>query len=955
MMPKFTRAKSVILMGTAAIGALALAMPAQAQTAAEEAAAVEAVVVTGSRLSAAGFQAPTPVTVLGAAQLETRAATSVYDMTKDIPVFRNSSGPQTTSGQGLRTGGQALLDLRGLGGSRTLVLVDGLRPNPVNGSLTFDTNMIPASLVERTEVVTGGASAAYGSDAVTGVVNFILKKRLDGVSGTLQTGRTGHGDNVENLISLGWGKSFLDDKLHFVIGGDYNDNKGVTSIYDRAWGAKEPGVFTLPANRAAGLPANIYSDYVEFNNATAGGTINAGPLKGTSFDLNGVPYQLPQGVINGATEGIYPTQANYLNNKFSNTMLRGPFERFALLARAEYEFNSNLTGYATVNYGELQTHTEVIGFSPTTIRINVDNPYIPASTRAAMVALNQTQIIMSKPSVPMSEMQGWTSGNHLKNFNATFGLQGKVFDDWSWDVGYQGGHTDWPNSFLNTVKTSNYWESTYVVAGPNGTPVCGPVSSNPNYLAQTAEIRAIWLANREPGCVPYNPFGTKNASQQWWRWVDGESIEDADLDQRSAQANLSGEPLTLPAGPLSLAVGAEWRKTKYASHAAQNSRPFALVNENNVSYSAAIIVKEAYAEVGVPVVRDLPLIKQLDLNGAVRRTDYSTSGGVTTWKIGGVWDVTDMVRIRATRSRDIRAPNFQEVFLKGLSGAGQLTNRITGASGQISGGTVGNPNLQPEIADTFTAGLVFQPTWEWAWGLRASVDYYSIDIADVIASVATQDVADRCFVNKLPQYCARLTLDNSAVGFNYSVNFPENLNNLKTNGIDFEIALRPPIDAIGLPGRLEMRTLGTWVDDLRTIQPLPAGGVSDIDAAGQSVSSLNVNISFTYTLPRFSTNLTVRHLSDRKWSTALIGPEDPTYRPSLPNSINKNVFPSSTLWYLTGTYDLVEPEAGRRLQLFGVIENLWDKDPPGIIISGAGGSSYDPIGRNFKLGLRFNF
>ena len=946
----------ITLMATVAMGALTLAGPQMAcAQGAGDAAAVEAVVVTGSRLNAAGFQAPTPVTVLGAANMQAHAATSVYDMTKDIPVFRNTSGPQTTTGQGLRTSGQALLDLRGLGASRTLVLVEGMRPTPVNGSLTFDTNMIPASLVDRTEVVTGGASAAYGSDAIAGVVNFILKKRLQGMSGTLQTGRSIYGDNKEDLISLAYGKAFLNDKAHFIIGGDYNVNKGVTSMYDREWGRREPGIFTLPASRAAGLPANIYSDYNEMNNNTAGGVINSGPLKGTAFDLNGNPYVLQQGLINGTTEMISPNQTNYMNNKFSNTMIRGPYERYAILTRLEYEFTPDLTAYAAVNYGELQTHTAVIGFSPTTIIIANTNPYIPAATRAAMAALNLTSFTVSKLSSPASEMPGWTSGNHLKNFNASAGVNGKVFGDWSWDAGYQIGHTDWPNKFLNTAKTANYWASTYVVAGPNGTPVCGPLTSNPNYLAQTPAMKAIWLANLEPGCVPYNLFGTKNASPEWLRYIMAESIEDADLDQQSAHVNLAGEPFMLPAGPLSLAVGAEWRATTYAGHAAQDSKPFYLVNENNVAYTATITVKEGYGEIGVPLLKDLPLIKNLDLNGAVRRTEYSTSGGVTTWKVGAVWEVNDMVRLRVTRSRDIRAPNFQEVFLKGLSGAGQLTNKVTGASGQISGGTTGNPNLQPEQADTLTAGIVFQPTWDWAWGLRTSVDWYSIDIADVIATIPTQDIVDRCFVNKLQQFCSFLTLDNSAVGFNYSVNYPLNLNALKTNGIDFEVSMRPPIDAVGLPGRLEMRTLGTWVDDLRTITPTVTGVPSDIDAAGQSVSSLQLNTSFTYTLPRFSANLTVRYLSDRKYSTSLVGPNDPTYNPAAANSINRNLFPSSTLWYLNGSYDLVEPAGGRRLQIFGVIENLFDKDPPGVVLTQAGGSPYDMIGRNLKVGLRFEF
>ncbi len=944
------------LLGSAAFGVLALTMPQLAQAqAAGDAAAVEAVVVTGSRLANAGFQAPTPVTVLGAAQMESRAATTVFDLTKDIPVFRSSAGLNNAV-FGIRTVGQAVLDLRGLGSTRTLTLVEGLRPTPVNNSLGFDTNLLPASLIDRTEVVTGGASAAYGSDAVAGVVNFILKKRLEGITGTVQTGRSMHGDNQENLISLAYGKAFLDDKLHFIIGGDYNDNKGVKSYYDRAWGRREPGVFATGNNRAAGLPSQIFSDYVEQNLNTAAGFITTGPLKGTAFDLNGNPIQFSSGPnsINGSTFMISPTQTNYQNGSNSNQAIKGPYERYAALARLEYEITPDITAHATVNVGNLQTHVEILGGTPTNIIINRGNPYIPASLAAAMATQNIASFTMSKLTSPNSELEGWTSGNVTRYINADFGLAGE-YAGWNWDVGYQQGKTDFNRAFLNTTKTANYYAALYAVPGPNGTPICGPIATNPIFNAQTAAVRAQWITNLEPGCIPYNPFGTRNTSPEAIRYVEGASRGDDDIKQRTVQFNVSGEPFMLPAGPVSLAFGAEYRKLNFDEVAAYNSAPLYLTNENNVSYSADITTKEAYAEAGVPLLKDLPFVKALDLNGAVRHTDYSVSGGVNTWKVGATWEVNDMVRLRATRSRDIRAPNVIEAFLKGQSGAGTLTNRANGVNTLVSGETRGNPNLRPEIADTLTAGIVFQPTFEWAWGARMSLDYYSIDIADVIGSIPNQDIVDRCFVNKLPEYCAYLTLDNSPIGFSYTVNAPLNLNRQKTSGLDLELSMRPPIDAIGVPGRLDFRGLATWVDDLRTISPTTAGGTQDIDTAGQFVPDWTMNFNLTYALDRFTANVNVKYTTNIKYSTTLKGPDDPDYNPASNNSINKNRFPSSTLWNTTLSYDLIR-EDKRRLQLFGVVENLFDKDPPLVALYIVpGGNPYDLVGRNFKTGVRFTF
>ncbi len=945
--------RSAGLFATVSAATMLLAGVAQAQDTAASA-AVEEVIVTGSRL-ATGFSAPTPVTVLGAAQLEARAATTVYDLTRDIPVFRNTSGPNNNT-LGFRTGGQALLDLRGLTPVRTLTLVDGVRPGGTNSTLVFDTNSLPATMIERTEIVTGGASAAYGSDAVAGVVNLILKKRMDGISGTVQAGQSIHNDNKETLFSLGFGKSFMDDKLHLVIGGDFNENKGMGTIYSREWGRREPGLFALPATRAAGLPSQIFSDYVEMSNNSVGGVINSGPLKGTAFDLNGNPYQLPIGPIAGATEMYSPTQASYGNSEHGANELKYPYKRFAAAARVEYEITPDMKAYAFLNYATLnQVGGETIGFSPTNVIINRDNPYLPASVLAAMTAQNLQSITISKLVSMNSEFPGWTNGNKLDQTNFVTGIDGKITEGWAWNANYQYGIVHRHQQFLSTPKAANYYASVYAVRNANGTIACGPSATNPNFTTANPTARTAYLQNLESGCVPYNPFGTRNASPEALRYIQGTAQTDETLKQQSLQGNITGEPFELPAGKVSVAFGGEYRHYDDDSVAGYNSAPLYLVNENAVSYAAKIKVKEFYGEVGVPLLKDLPFIQALDVNGAARRTDYSTSGGVTTWKVGGTWEVNDMVRLRATRSRDIRAPNFNELYQSGVTGTATIINRAAGVSGLIRTIRNANPDLTPEIADTFTAGIVFQPKWEWAWGARLSVDMYRIDIKDVIAAIPDQELSDRYFVFKLTEYARFFDLDNSPIGFSAFRTQPFNLNNLKTNGVDVEFSVRPPIEAIGIPGRFDIRALGTFVDDLRTISPLPDGTRRDDDTAGQFVPEWSWNVAFNYALNRFSTSINAKYTTPIKYSTAFVGPNDPNYNPASNNSINKNLFPEALYWHVNTSYDLIQAE-GRRLQLFGVVENLFDKKPPlvaTLIIRG--GNPYDVIGRNIKLGMRFSF
>ena len=925
----------------------------EASAAAPDAAAVEAVVVTGSRLQT-GFQAPTPVTVVGSDRVNQQAPATIGEVINQIPAFRNSSGTQT-SNFGIVASSQNLLDLRGLGASRTLVLIDGQRHVPVNSGATFDTNQLPTSLIDHFDVVTGGASAAYGSDAVAGVVNFVMKDHLQGVTGNVQYGLDQHGGDNQPVLSLAAGTAFDGGKGHFVIGGDWSKNNGVYNMYKRDWGALEPGALTLPTTRAAGLPANIIANNIEFDSLTPGGLIPSGPLKGTAFGAGGAIYQLQYGALAGTNEMI--NNDNYGAVEYRTQELGNPYKRAAALARAEYDFSDHLSGFVMGSWGMLHTSTDSL-FQPTpgsaaNWTILSSNPYIPAALAAAMTANKLSSITLARYNYEQHSLQ---SNNQQDTMQLNAGLKGDLGGGWKWDVDGTAGKTESRIELDNTPRTADYAEAAYAVKDASGNIVCGPPATNPAFQGANSYL----IAQVDPGCVPLNPFlgpGTLNpASIAYYNSASEQHLE---IKQTTVEANLTGEPFMLPAGPLSLAIGADYRKDSVTAIGCPDCVAKKLVNQDYPSYSAAVNTKEAYGEIGVPIVKDVTLFKSLDLNAAVRHVDYSTSGTVNTWKLGGTWDVNDMLRFRLTRSRDIRAPNIAELFDPGSNGKGNVTNKLTGGSGLVDSRTTGNPNLLPEVANTLTYGAVFQPTWDFAKGFRASVDYFDIELANVVGSVAQQDVLDRCLLQKLQEYCAFTTPDaGNPTGFSGVYSTRINLANQQAQGFDFEGDYRVPLP---VPGRFDIRALATYTRHQNVTQVV--NGVSTTtEVAGSVASSGGVagvpkwqwNVNFNYALDRFQIGMTMHTTSSVKYSVTLVGPDDPTYSPSLANSVNRNIWPGIAYFAMNTSYNLID-SGGKRLQLYLNVDNLMDKNPPVVAISIFGGNPYDLVGRRFKAGLRFNY
>jgi iron complex outermembrane receptor protein len=895
---------------------------------------VEQITVTASRIARDGFTAPTPTTVLSSVDIEARAANNVTELINEIPAFRPSQTPAAAARGGSTSGG-SFLDLRGLNGqgpsaiARTLVLVDGRRFVTSNIKGQVDLNLIPSSLIERAEVVTGGASAAWGSDAVAGVVNLLLKSDLEGFHTHVGYGQAEEGDYEEIAASFALGTRFASDRGHVLLGAEYVDNKGIPdSFVSRDWGRQAWGTVTLPANRPAGLPSRIVAPDVRISDRmTPGGIIVGGPLDNIEF-LGGEQTRVFQPgaivggnqMIGGGNEGIYFTGGSNLVN---------PIERYAVLGRVTYDLTDSLSAFVEVSRGESEFH----GWSASrrddgNLTIQRDNAFLPESIRQQMETLNLQTITIGRIAYD-DNYSNYTRYAEQATNRVVFGLDGEFAGDWGWSFYYQWGENEFLQRDQATI-TANYRAAVDAIRDANGNIICRPGA-----------------AGADPGCVPMNIFGRNSPSDAAVAYVTGYSIHDITTRQHVAAFDVTGSPFSTWAGPVSIATGLEYRKEEARAISDENSMLSRYDLSNYKPLSGSYFTREVFGEAVVPLLSSVPGADLLELNAAARRTDYSTSGAVTTWKAGLTYQPIDDIKFRATQSRDIRAPNISELFSQSTFSRVSVNNRFTGQGGQqVDQVTIGNVNLRPEKADTFTAGIVFQPSF--IQGFRASVDYYDIEIDDVITQFGAQLLVDRCYEGMV-ELCSNIIFGpNQQIT---RVNSPQmNFNSLETSGWDIELSYALSLDRIGLPGNLAVRAFGTIVNEMTTIDP---GGV--VDRVRQTVPEHSASLSVIYRLDRLTTNAQVRYLGTTVQDATLIGPDDPSYSPALSNSINRNTRGRVFYLNLSGQYQLLDGE-GTRMQVYAVVNNVTDRSPPPFAGSNPTGASlYDLVGRAFKVGFRLDY
>ncbi|PTS88625.1 hypothetical protein DBR17_04330, partial [Sphingomonas sp. HMWF008] len=753
-------ALSVALMFAASASAQTAPPAAAAESSAEATATEQDIVVTGSRIASSGFNAPTPVTIVGQQDLQRQGSTNVADLLNTLPSFRPQSSPATV-GIFSSNAGANLADLRGLGANRTLVLVDGRRfvASTVAGggfspSGTVDLNMIPTVLLSRSEVVTGGASAAYGSDAVAGVVNLILDKDFSGLRGSAQYGISDRGDNKEFFATLAGGTSFADGRGHIIVGGEYSNNKGVGDCYTRQWCAVGYNTISNPTPERNGLARQVLLPDSKAATSSFGGLITSGVLRGTEFGPNGNYFKHDYGTYFGtgptfANGGIFqagggPDQIQQFYNNFPMVV---PVERFSGLAHVKFEASDSLQLFAEGSYGKVNSST--LGAAARNlgnITIQRDNAYLPAALREQLVAANQSSFSFGR----VSDDIGPPVANVTREtYRGVIGASGDLGSRLKWDVYYQYGRTNYKQDTSRTQITDNFARAVDAVdqglfqnGVANGNIVCRSTLTSP-----TNPLVA--------GCKPLNLFGQNRFDPAAVAYAYGTASQRTHLTQQVAALNLQAELFELPGGTLTLAGGGEYRVEKVEGTADPISSALRFLTSPGQGITGpAVKVKEGYAEIAAPLLKDLPFARSLSLNGAVRVTDYSTSGSVMSWKVGGVWEPAQFLRLRVTRSRDIRAPNFFELYAPASTSFQFLTDPRTSGSSLTSVVLGGNANLKPEIADTFTAGVVLLPTR----GIRLSADYYDINLDGAISTLGGQVILNRCEAGATT-FCSLVTRD----------------------------------------------------------------------------------------------------------------------------------------------------------------------------------------------------
>jgi len=965
-------ALAALLAGTQAFAQDAASVAGSPAPQADAAPAAESeIVVTASRIQRNGFTAPTPTTIVGSAAIEGRGATNLGTILNEQPQFKATVNPATTAPRAIFPGAY-YADLRGLGVSRTLVLVDKNRfvPQITTGLANYavDMNMVPTLLLDRVEIVTGGASAQWGSDAVAGVVNLILKKKYEGLEATAQYGQSDVGDYKEYRAGLLYGFK-LGERTHVEIAGDYIRNKGVHDVYTRDWGRRAYALVANPCRVAAGAtppatancPAgattqasNLLLPDVHYSTATPGGLIYN--TTGPAAQLRGI-FINPDGSLGRFNYGSYVgTQfmqggSNAGYNFNTGVDIIPPVRRAIGYTRISQDVGDTFEIYAEGSYAHSTGHNQTLparndASAGAVINVKLDNPYIPAALRAEINRLN------ALPANAASQITTFSLGRNntdlgyqystVKNSTArgVLGFNGKL-GTWSVDGAIVYGRNRYSQAVQHDRIIANYNFAVDAAPGPNGTIVCRATLPGATFNAAAA------------GCVPMNVFGEGSPSQQAINYVTGTLHSFTHYSQTAANLNATGTVFDTWAGPTSLAVGAEYRREKQVTSVDPIAEAAGYESTNARSLKGTFNVKEVFGEVVIPLAKDWTLLRSFDVQAAVRYTDYSTSGAVTTWKAGATWSPIPGLLVRGARSRDIRAPNLFELNTLPIS---TTLNRVfaTGVLGGPAGsiGTEnlsgGNPNLKAEKSKTTTIGFSYSPPF--VRGLQFSVDHYNIKVKDAIAVVDPNVIINYCTgatattADQQALYCSFISRQPPGGSSTYRViNNYLNVNATQRQGWDFELSYRLPLNQLttSAAGAMTFHFSANYIKHYRD----NINGTGYVERAGE-VSAAGTphwltNSSINYDNKLWSLGLLIRTVGGGKYNNTFVEGVN----------IDNNRVPAVTYLNLTAS---VRPIKG--IEIFGAINNLTDRDPP--LEPQSFGFPFipiwhDPIGRAYRVGVRY--
>ncbi|WP_137787751.1 TonB-dependent receptor [Sphingomonas sp. 3P27F8] len=900
------------------------------------------IVVTGSRTITNGNNSPTPVTVVTTDSLQNVRPASLTDSLLVLPVFAGSRGlssnPTATGTTGGGNGSAAQLNLRNIGAQRNLVLMDGRRVPPTSFTNIVDADVIPQLLVKRVDLVTGGVSAVYGSDAVSGVVNFITDTTFTGFKAQAQGGVSSRSDDGSHEFGLAWGVK-IGSNSHFEISYEFRDDDGIGRRSDREWfnrstvggnGTTVP-YFLIPNST---LPANPFGGRITCGAACA--------LNGQYFAANGVlsPF------VNGTTYTGTTTQSGGPGGYY-DTSLKSALNMHQVYGRFDSDLSDNVHFYALAS-GTFKTnhfYGEDLLFSGLTL----------SKTNAFLSPTYQAQI----PAATFTYGQFFNQNARLdekadsRQLMGSIGFNGKLGGA-SWNVNYTRGESRLTTVLKNNLNYQKLSAALDAVVNGAGQTVC---------YASTQAATAAAYAN----CIPLNLFGPSAANPAAVGYIFDTTRSVSTTHQDDFNASVSGSLFSTWAGPVNVALSGEFRRQTFSQ--TSDGTPSMTADCTSLRYNCTTTgagqplllntfaptaqisgnVWEVAGEVTVPLLKDVSFFRNLELTGAARYTKYNTVGGYATWKAGINWALDDDLRFRGTISRDIRAPTLYDLFAPTTASYSNYTDTKLGTSSFVPQFNSSNSSLTAEIGHTKTFGVVYKP--HFIPGLSFAVDYYNINITNAIITLqgTSAQIQNGCNNSGVALYCSLIVRNSAGVVVNY-VQKPINIAQIKTAGVDFEVNYANRL--FGRP--LSIRVLAAYQPHIRYIQPsvptIDQGGVA-FGANGITASpSWRITGSISY---QFTDFLRVDILERWRNTLALSGDPTVTFAPG-----------SGTIKPYSQTSINLSFNVNKRAEFFLNVQNLFDADPPAGNLTGSSGtpgqrngfaSSDDVVGRYYTAGFRVKF
>ncbi|MCM2310616.1 MAG: TonB-dependent receptor [Steroidobacteraceae bacterium] len=941
--------------------------PVYAQDKAEE---LEMIVVTGSRIAKRDNVSESPILTLDAEAIADSGYVTAEQFLNTMPQIVPGISSQSNNPS---SNGRAFVDLRGLGSGRNLVLIDGRRPMGSTSGGTVDVNTIPTALIERVEIISGGAASTYGPDAVSGVVNFIMKRSFDGVAVDSTYRITDRGDGEEWGTDITFGGKFADDRGNAVFNASYFSRE---AIYKGARGFSAQASTTTGTFPGGGWsPGTNTPSQAALDAIFGANTCNTnGGQAGFGFNPNGSLFctgvaDSPRDVVgyNGPDSWIatnfYPDFFSY--NFEPDNILVLPLERWSMYSHFDLDLASGFKPYATAmftNYNALQELAPTPAAGTTGFTVPVTNPFIPAQMRSLLATRANPNAAWSF-SKRFNDLGGRTGYNEHDVWQITAGAKGDISDNWRYDVYYSYGRSN-----QNEIQGGNVRRDrtqTLLNAADGGASLCAG---------------------------GLNLFGSAPISQACKDYISLEAKNLTVLDQNIVEGVINGELYELPAGMLAVAVGASYRDIDFNFKPDSGLQPGLVAGFNQqLPISGYQDFVDYFAEVSVPLLKDLPGIQQLTFTGGYRQTDSSATGKDDTYKAMLDWAIVDSLRFRGGFQHAVRSPTIGELYAPQVNnfpniaggdpcnttGAIAATYRngpngaqvraLCNAQSAVAGGVNyvqpfgqataivgGNPDLDTEKADSWTAGLVFNSPWEGTYSsnLTATVDYWSIELEDVIAAVSATDIIQRCYNrdNANPTYdinnswCQLFNREQSNGGVIDLEQLSQNQAAWSTSGVDLTVNWGIPVGAEW--GDLAFQWVVTWIEKFETQTTAVDPTIDYVGTIGSSSNTLastpeyKTNLTVTWSLNDLQLQAVGRYIDSMEHANSVL-------QPPAPGTGVDSVYYVD----LSAKYDLTE-----NLSIRGTVNNVFDEEPqlytPNVQAN-TDPSLYDVLGTRYFVGINF--